>query len=721
MVFDPFEVEKKFYIIKKYDDENENRVLYNHILSKEIKNYYSLLNDKLRNVIKTLDDFINDNYKNFDMDEEENNNMLKSENEELKNYKNGIEIELNNLKKDIINQENKYKKSINEKDQEIISIKEEFYKKENELKKKIEALIKGNMDKENKINNMNKELEKNKKEINDLYQKKNNYESLLNYKDEEIEKLKNESTEKYKENEVYYKNKISILEKENEKLKNKIDEIKNELNNESEKNKKLIEENKIFKNNEIKYIDEINEYKKKEEKYNNIDNSMKKKEEILNKREQELLIKEQELNKNISLLEKERELFKEKNKQIKRENEEILKKHSNKEEFFEQSKDEKQKMNPKVEINKPKKKMLKCPTLIGLNNIGAIGFMNGILQCLSQTKSLTNYFLNSYNKGQIINNNIAVENEDALQLCPVYLELIEKLWDNNMKEPYSPYNFKNIVEAMNSSFKQGKGGDYKDFIVFILEQLHKELKKINNNNVITSLSKDESFDQYEKSKILNNYLNKFKNECSIISDTFFGYYEISNECLKCKDNYHKKHLENPKSYKLSIFNCITFSLEEIQKMKNNSNLNNIEMNQNNVFTLYDCFYYMSKKKVENKNICNICNQLADFISTTLIYSSPSVLILILKWGKNNNINLNYKENIDITKFIQQEKSSNIIYNLYGVISQIEGSNGNFVASCKSHIDNKWYRYNDAIVKHITNVQKDVIEFGIPCILFYIKC
>jgi len=40
----------------------------------------------------------------------------------------------------------------------------------------------------------------------------------------------------------------------------------------------------------------------------------------------------------------------------------------------------------------------------------------------------------------------------------------------------------NIVEKMNPLFKQGQVGDSKDFIIFILEQLHKELKKPINNN-----------------------------------------------------------------------------------------------------------------------------------------------------------------------------------------------------------------------------------------------
>ena len=69
------------------------------------------------------------------------------------------------------------------------------------------------------------------------------------------------------------------------------------------------------------------------------------------------------------------------------------------------------------------------PTLIGLNNIGATCFMNSTLQCLSQTKELTSYFLNKKNKTRIINNNIANNNKNDNQLSPVYLELLEKLWE----------------------------------------------------------------------------------------------------------------------------------------------------------------------------------------------------------------------------------------------------------------------------------------------------
>jgi len=124
--------------------------------------------------------------------------------------------------------------------------------------------------------------------------------------------------------------------------------------------------------------------------------------------------------------------------------------------------------------------------------------MNLTLQCLSQTKELTNYFLNEKNKDRIINNNIALKNKNDLQLSPVYLELIQKLWDKNGPKSFSPNTFKNTVEKMNPLFEGVQVGDSKDFIIFIIEQLHKELKnpiKIKADNILP-------LNQYDKNNAL---------------------------------------------------------------------------------------------------------------------------------------------------------------------------------------------------------------------------
>ena len=73
------------------------------------------------------------------------------------------------------------------------------------------------------------------------------------------------------------------------------------------------------------------------------------------------------------------------------------------------------------------------PILIGLNNIGATCFMNSTLQCLSQTASLSYYFLNEKSIDRIFNNNIAINNKDEMQLSPIYYELSYLILNRNFK------------------------------------------------------------------------------------------------------------------------------------------------------------------------------------------------------------------------------------------------------------------------------------------------
>ena len=87
-----------------------------------------------------------------------------------------------------------------------------------------------------------------------------------------------------------------------------------------------------------------------------------------------------------------------------------------------------------------------------------------------------------------------------------------------------------------------------------------------------------------------------------------------------------------------------------------------------------------------------------------------------------NVKLEFSEIIDITQFVLKKDMPKMIYNLYGIITHIgqSGPNAHFVASCKSSVDNKWYRFNDAMVYPINDFQKEVIELGTPYILFYQK-
>ena len=584
--------------------------------------------------------------------------------------------------------------------------------KENEYNRKQDNLneinIKSNelSEKENELNKREKNILNKEKELNKRNNELNEKEKRISNKEKEVNNKENELIEKEK--------RISNKEKE---INNKEKDY-NQRNNELiEKEKNLIEREDTILNNKEKEIDN------KENEFIKRNNELMEKEKNLKERENTISIKENELDKkNKELIEKENKLNEREKKIIPRK-EDILK------------------PIPPPEPNPISSYQI--PTLIGLNNIGATCFMNSTLQCLSQTPDLTNYFLKSSKKDRIINNNLAKENKNSLQLSPIYLKLIQKLWDKNGAKSFSPNEFMNTIEKMNPLFKKGQAGDSKDFIIFILEQIHKELKsKISKNyNVVQPLN------QYDRDNAFNYFLNDFTKDCSIISDAFFGFTETTNECLNCKNYYNNHYLNNPICYNFGIFNCLIFPLEEVKNYKNKNlmqsffnmnnnmnymnNMNNMNfmnnISQNNSVTLDDCFLYNQKTDLftgENRNYCNICKQLYDSYYTSKIYSCPNNLILILNRGKNNmyNIKIYFEEAIDITQYVVINDGNKWIYNLYGVITHIgeSGPNAHFVASCKSPVDNKWYRYNDAIVNPINNVQNEVINFGTPYILFYKK-
>ena len=358
-----------------------------------------------------------------------------------------------------------------------------------------------------------------------------------------------------------------------------ISKIFNEFN--SEKKLSLEETKKTKPQMKIKI--NIEDIKKK----NN--NNKKEKKDFINKKAKNGAPKKEIKEQKQEIKEQKKEI-KEQKKEIKEQKQEI------KEKKQENNEDGKKIKN--FSIND----LYKSPTLIGLNNIGATCFMNSTLQCLSQTKELANYFINEKNKEKIINNNITSNNRNALQLSPVFADLIQKLWDKNGPKSFSPNTFMNTVNNMNPLFKSGQAGDAKDFIIFILEQLHKELKKPVEFNNIENI---QPLNQYNRDNSFNYFFNEFKNNCSIISDIFFGFTETTNECLNCKNKYNSQGMNNPICYNYGIFNCLIFPLEEVKNMKNNSlQNNNIQINNNRV-SLYECFLYNQKKNICKSKCINI--------------------------------------------------------------------------------------------------------------------
>ena len=304
-----------------------------------------------------------------------------------------------------------------------------------------------------------------------------------------------------------------------------------------------------------------------------------------------------------------------------------------------------------------------------------------------------------------------------------------------------------------------EASEAKDMIVFFLEQIHKEINRVNPPKIS---QQNPNLNQYDRNNMLNHFINEFRNTSqSIISDNFFIISETTQKCQNCRNN----NIPNYICYNYNITNCFIFPLEEVRKFRdqlliNNQmnqmmqnmgmmanfnmmgmnpmiqnmgmnmlmqNMNMMNMNQinTNTVTLDDCFMYNQKDELmtgENRIYCNLCRQNADSLYGNKILTLPNILIMILNRGKGNiyKINLDFPLEIDLTKYVLNA-TEKYFFSIYGVIPHIgeSGESGHFIASCKSPLEqNKWYKYNDSIVSTITNFNKEVVNFGTPYILFY---
>jgi len=345
--------------------------------------------------------------------------------------------------------------------------------------------------------------------------------------------------------------------------------------------------------------------------------------------------------------------------------------------------------------------------LIGLANIGAFAYMNPILQCLSNTDKLTNYFLNEFK---------CDKDDDTKKVSYQYYDLLQHLWGKyNETKEYAPNNFEKLLSEINPLFS-GKNPVYsKDFLNYLLEILHKELNEASKEEEINNMNNVDDIKQNEE-KIKQYFFKDFaKKNKSIISDLFCFSFETKSQCSIC--NFIKCN------FGVNYF--LDFPLEQINQylyeQGKNPTLNKAD-GSNRDINLYDCFYYYDKKGIidrDNKIYCNACNSYYDSDYSTTIYSLPEILVINLDRGENEvyQCNVNFPEELDLTKYVINTKL-NTKYELYGVICHIGPNhlNGYIVAYCRNRMDDKWYLYNDSIVTLCENSYE--YRDKMPYILFY---
>jgi ubiquitin C-terminal hydrolase len=383
---------------------------------------------------------------------------------------------------------------------------------------------------------------------------------------------------------------------------------------------------------------------------------------------------------------------------------------------------------------------------IGLQKVGTASFMNAILQCFCNILHFVDFFKFNSKVEETINKYLK---ENKLCLTSSFKILIDNLWPygNKILESYQGKNFNNIffipqeienkISKMNNLFKGVAAYDPKDLVNFIIMTLHEELNETPKSNINNNGVNNQNINLYNNNEVLQNFLNNFKNENSIISKDFYAVYHTLSKCSKCQlieNNYQKYYflifpLEEIRKYKINQYNKQMMNM--CQNMFNANPFlfqQNLQKIQNiNSVTLEDCLNYKEKIDTfqgENAIYCNFCKaQLTSFYQTKL-FTGPEILIIILDRVKEIEfkVKLEFGLFIDITNYIELKENNGWKYELIGIITYLAKNNesGHFIAFCKSPIDGSWYQYNDELVFEVKDFAKEIRDNTMPEILFYQK-
>lgn len=341
---------------------------------------------------------------------------------------------------------------------------------------------------------------------------------------------------------------------------------------------------------------------------------------------------------------------------------------------------------------KIKKNVYKSKGLSGLLNMGNKCFLNGILQCLSHSLKLTDYFLSGQFKEDL--NTKTHRNEHYF--LNSYVTFINHIWDEN--QLIKP---KSLIENLGKFHKKYYGlqqQDSHECLLYVLDILHRSVSYEIEVEIKGEIKtrKDELM-----KKSLETWKRFFEKEYSFLIELFYGNLVNNINCLHC-----------------------TYAEEVFEPY------NTLSLNIHNKSTLRECLddYFQNEHQIDIWK-CESCNE-QGCNKSSILWTLPNYLIINLKRfnttdGKftKDTSTISYPiKDLNLTKYISKEKGdpNNYIYDLYAINyhgGDLEG--GHYWSACKN-LDGNWYNFNDGDVSMFnknTPIESQLVTKN-AVILFY---
>lgn len=174
----------------------------------------------------------------------------------------------------------------------------------------------------------------------------------------------------------------------------------------------------------------------------------------------------------------------------------------------------------------------KVPGVIGLRNHGNTCFINAVLQCLTHTDCLAEYFVMNQYKADLTRRNRLTSKKYGTkgEVTEQLALLLKSVW-HCQYDPDISNQFKLIVDKYGTQYCGNNQHDAQEFLIWLLDKVHEDLNTATKKNYKVNKS---SFDRPDEEVAKETLANHIRCNNSFVHAVFQAQFRSSLTCLNCQ-------------------------------------------------------------------------------------------------------------------------------------------------------------------------------------------